>query len=43
MMLVRAVWFRVRIDQMMDLGWKILLPLALFNIGVIGVYLALTV
>jgi NADH-quinone oxidoreductase subunit H len=43
MMLIRAVWFRVRIDQMMDLGWKILLPLALFNVGVIGVFLALTV
>jgi len=43
MMLIRAIWFRVRIDQMMTLGWKILLPLALFNIGFIGVYLALTV
>lgn len=43
MMLIRAVWFRVRIDQIMDLGWKILLPAALINIGFIGVYLAVTV
>jgi NADH:ubiquinone oxidoreductase subunit H len=43
MMLIRAVWFRVRIDQIMDLGWKILLPAALFNVGFVGVFLALTV
>jgi len=43
MMLIRAVMFRVRVDQMLTLGWKILLPLALFNIGFIGIYLALTV
>ncbi|RMF89613.1 MAG: NADH-quinone oxidoreductase subunit NuoH [Methanobacteriota archaeon] len=43
MMLIRAVWFRVRIDQIMTLGWKILLPAALFNIGFIGIYLAVTV
>ncbi len=43
MMLIRAVWFRVRIDQIMTLGWKILLPAALFNVGFIGVFLALTV
>jgi NADH-quinone oxidoreductase subunit H len=42
MMLVRAVWFRVRIDQIMDLGWKILLPAALFNVGFIGIILAVT-
>jgi NADH-quinone oxidoreductase subunit H len=43
MMLIRAVWFRIRIDQMMDLGWKWLLPAALINVGFIGVYLAMTV
>ncbi len=43
MMLIRAVWFRVRIDQIMDLGWKILLPLALFNVAFIGIYLAVAV
>ncbi len=40
MMLIRAVWFRFRIDQVLTLGWKILLPLALFNVGFIGLYLA---
>ncbi len=43
MMLIRAVWFRVRIDQVLTIGWKALLPLALFNVGFIGLYLAFTV
>jgi NADH-quinone oxidoreductase subunit H len=32
MMWVRSTWLRFRIDQMMDFGWKILVPLSLLNI-----------
>lgn len=43
MMWVRGTQFRTRIDQLLAIGWKILLPLALFNIGLTGVILALLV
>lgn len=33
---LRATWPRIRIDQLMDFGWKILLPLTLINITVTG-------
>ncbi len=43
MMWVRGTHFRTRIDQLLAIGWKILLPLALLNVGVTGVILALLV
>jgi NADH-quinone oxidoreductase subunit H len=33
---IRATWPRVRYDQLMQLGWKIFLPLSLANIVVTG-------
>ena len=33
---LRATWPRVRYDQLMFLGWKVFMPLALANILVTG-------
>jgi NADH-quinone oxidoreductase subunit H len=35
--LLRAALPRPRYDQLMDLGWKLMLPLALLNLAVTGI------
>lgn len=37
----RATFPRFRFDQLMDLGWKFLIPLALANIFVTGIFILL--
>ena len=37
LMWMRGVVPRVRIDQLLNIGWKVLIPLALFNIFITGV------
>jgi NADH-quinone oxidoreductase subunit H len=34
--LLRAAWPRLRYDQLMSFGWKVMLPLALLNLAVTG-------
>jgi NADH-quinone oxidoreductase subunit H len=41
--LIRAALFRLRIDQVTDLGWKWMLPLSILNLGwavIVGSYFA---
>ncbi|MDJ0753376.1 MAG: NADH-quinone oxidoreductase subunit NuoH [Ardenticatenaceae bacterium] len=41
MIWIRASWPRLRYDQLMDLGWKTLLPISLLNVIVTGVMIVL--
>ena len=41
MIWIRASWPRLRYDQLMDLGWKTLLPIAVLNVVVTGIFIVL--
>ena len=33
---IRGTWPRVRVDQLLAFAWKVLLPMAILNIAVVG-------
>lgn len=35
---IRGTWPRVRVDQLMGFAWKVLLPMAILNIAVVGLW-----
>jgi NADH-quinone oxidoreductase subunit H len=41
MIWIRASWPRLRYDQLMSFGWKVLLPIAVLNFIITGVFLVL--
>ncbi|MFT5195481.1 MAG: NADH-quinone oxidoreductase subunit H, partial [Candidatus Promineifilaceae bacterium] len=41
MIWIRASWPRLRYDQLMDLGWKTLLPIAVLNVVITGIFIVL--
>jgi NADH-quinone oxidoreductase subunit H len=43
LMWIRGTWPRIRIDQMMDLAWKVLVPVSLANLLWIALVLKLPV
>ncbi|MEM9774031.1 MAG: NADH-quinone oxidoreductase subunit NuoH [Chloroflexota bacterium] len=41
MIWIRASWPRLRYDQLMDLGWKTLLPISVLNVLITGIFIVL--
>lgn len=41
MIWIRASWPRLRYDQLMDFGWKTLLPISVLNVVVTGIFIVL--
>jgi NADH-quinone oxidoreductase subunit H len=35
---IRGTWPRVRVDQLMGFAWKVMLPMAILNIAVVGLW-----